>query len=310
MNIEQLRESLKLKWVKYYFQNRPWLVKMRIWGTYDGERRPSSGFILATLSVLEPELDEILPLLLELNNNPDCIVTALGLNFNPEEQLHLLEGHNNDDVEVETVQEKRLSETSTNTYVDSQPQVSLSSKTLHLSQKHLETNAVVKQDIGSRVSTQVHNQKKSGSSLTVVNKLESRGTSVPALAVINRTNNGKALPALAVIGKAESNIKPTSTPLLTVISKTENSCNSGNNSKPVRSLLISSNINRETQPVSSVIPNSKLDSKTKLALIPPQDLIDNVNSAPTKQNYKLASWVDDFCQGARWDKDEAIYIPY
>ncbi|MCP6757375.1 MAG: DUF5331 domain-containing protein [Fischerella sp. CENA71] len=302
MNIQQLRESLKLKWVKYYFQNRPWLVKMRIWGTYDGERRPSSGFILATLSVLEPELDEILPLLLELNNNPDCIVTALGLNFNPEEQLHFLEDNNNDDVEVETIQEKRLSETSTNIYIDSQPQVAVSSNKLNPSQNG-------KQDIGSRVSTQEHNQKKSGSSLTVANKLEIRGTPVPAFAVMNRTNNGKALPALAVIGKAESNSKSPPTPLLTVISKTENSGNSANNSKPVRSLLISSNIKRESQPVLSAIATSKADSKTRLALLPPQDLIDNVNSAPTKQNYQLASWVDDFCQGARWDEDEATHIP-
>ncbi|MGJ5672356.1 MAG: DUF5331 domain-containing protein [Nostochopsis sp.] len=306
MNIQQLRESLKLKWVKYYFQNRPWLIKMRIWGTYDGERRPSSGFILATLSVLEPELDEILPLLLELNNNPDCLVTALGLNFNPEEHLHLVEEDNNNNVEVETVQEKTFSETLTNGKVDSQSQVSLSSAELHPSEKCLETNGVVKQDIGSRISTQVHNQQKSVSSLTVVNKLESRGTSVPALAMINRTNNGKVLPAFAVIGKAESNSKPTPTPLLRVISKTEKS----DHRKPVRSLLISSHINKESQPVSSVIATSKMDSKIKLGFIPRQDLVDNVNSAPTKQNYKLVSWVDDFCQGSRWDKDETIYIPY
>jgi hypothetical protein len=286
MNIQQLRESLKLKWVKYYFQNRPWLVKMRIWGTYDGERRPSSGFILATLSVLEPELDEILPLILELNNNPDCIVTALGLNFNPEEKLYLVEEDNNDDdveVEVELVQEKILSETFTQSKVDSQAQAALSS------QKLQETNGVVKQEIGSRVSTQVHKQKKSGSSLSVADKSEIRGTPVSTLAVINRTNNGKVLPALAVIGKAES---------------------SGNNSKLVRSLLISSNIKRETQLVSSAIAISKVDSKTKLAFIPPQDLVDNVNSVPNKQNYKLACWIDDFCQGARWDKDEATHITY
>ncbi|KOP27822.1 hypothetical protein AMR41_02540 [Hapalosiphon sp. MRB220] len=304
MNIQQLRESLKLKWVKYYFQNRPWLVKMRIWGTYDGERRPSSGFILATLSVLEPELDEILPLLLELNNNPDCIVTALGLNFNPEEELHLLtddNNHKNDDVEVEVAQEKILSETSTNGKVDSQSQVVLSSNQFNPSQNG-------KQEISSKVSTQVHNQKNSGSSLTVINKVESRGTPVPALAVINRTNNGKALPALAVVGRAESSSKSTPTPLLTVVSKAENSSNS--NDKPVRSLPIITNINRESQPASSVVATSKVGSKTKLALIPLQELVDHVNSVPTKQNYKLASWVDDFCQGSRWEKDEATYIPY
>lgn len=91
MNIQQLRHSLKLKWVSYYSNNRSWLIKMRVWGSYDGLRRPSSGFILATVSVLEPQLEEIFPFILELNNDPDQIITALGLNFNPEEHLYLLE---------------------------------------------------------------------------------------------------------------------------------------------------------------------------------------------------------------------------
>ncbi len=91
MNIQQLRHSLKLKWVSYYSNNRSWLEKMRVWGTYDGQRRPSSSFILATVSVLEPQLEEIFPFILELNNDPDHIVAALGLNFNPEEQLDLVE---------------------------------------------------------------------------------------------------------------------------------------------------------------------------------------------------------------------------
>ncbi|MEA5505004.1 DUF5331 domain-containing protein [Halotia wernerae UHCC 0503] len=90
MNIQQLRQSLKLKWLSYYEQNRSWLAKIRVWGTYDQLRRPSSGFILATLSVLEPQFEEILPFILDLNNNPDEIVTALGLNFNPDEELSLL----------------------------------------------------------------------------------------------------------------------------------------------------------------------------------------------------------------------------
>ncbi len=94
MNIQQLRQSLKIKWVSYYYKNRSWLEKMRIWATYDGQRRPSSGFILATLSVLEPQLEQIFPFILELNNNPDKIISALGLNFNPEEQSNLIKSDN------------------------------------------------------------------------------------------------------------------------------------------------------------------------------------------------------------------------
>ncbi|MFN9953619.1 MAG: DUF5331 domain-containing protein, partial [bacterium] len=70
MDIKQLRQVLKLKWLTYYQENISWLTKMQIWRTYDGVRRPSSGYILATLSVLEPRLQHILPFILELNNNP------------------------------------------------------------------------------------------------------------------------------------------------------------------------------------------------------------------------------------------------
>ncbi|WP_353932467.1 DUF5331 domain-containing protein [Okeanomitos corallinicola TIOX110] len=90
MDIKQLRQALKLKWLNYCEENISWLDKMQIWRSYDRVRRPSSGYILATLSVLEPRLKQILPFLLELNNNPDQIVAALGLNFNPDEELRLL----------------------------------------------------------------------------------------------------------------------------------------------------------------------------------------------------------------------------
>ncbi|MBP5972615.1 hypothetical protein HW132_07700 [Brasilonema sp. CT11] len=109
MNIQQLRQSLKLKWVSYYYNNCSWLGKMRVWGTYDGQRRPSSGFILAALSALEPQLEEVLPLICELNNDPDQIVVALGLNFNPEEELHLIESANSvgeSEVNCESVLQK------------------------------------------------------------------------------------------------------------------------------------------------------------------------------------------------------------
>lgn len=87
MNIQHLRHSLKVKWLLYYRQNRPWLVRLRIWGTYDGQRRPSSSFILAAVSNLEPQLVELFPFIIDLSNDPDQIVAALGLNFNPDQEL-------------------------------------------------------------------------------------------------------------------------------------------------------------------------------------------------------------------------------
>ncbi|WP_088893362.1 DUF5331 domain-containing protein [Leptolyngbya ohadii] len=91
MNTEHLRKSLKLLWLSYYRTHRDWLVKLGIWVNCEGQRRPSSSFILATLATLEPELLQLLPLIVDLSSNPDRIVIALGLNFNPDEALEELE---------------------------------------------------------------------------------------------------------------------------------------------------------------------------------------------------------------------------
>ncbi|MCL6434082.1 MAG: DUF5331 domain-containing protein [Leptolyngbyaceae cyanobacterium HOT.MB2.61] len=87
MNTEQLRQSVREKWLSYYENNREWLSRLGVWVNCEGERRPSSSFILATLSVLEPRLTQLLPLIVDLSSNPDRIVVALGLNFNPEDYL-------------------------------------------------------------------------------------------------------------------------------------------------------------------------------------------------------------------------------
>lgn len=87
MDIAQFRQSLKAQWLAYYRDNRHWLTRVGVWVTCEGQRRPSSSFILATLSVLEPQLTQLLPLIADLSSNPDRIVIALGLNFNPDEML-------------------------------------------------------------------------------------------------------------------------------------------------------------------------------------------------------------------------------
>lgn len=91
MNTQQLRKSIKQRWLTYYVDNRPWITRLRIWVDCDGQRRPSSSFILATLSILEPQLNQLLPLIVDLSSNPDRIVVALGLNFNPDEHPYVIE---------------------------------------------------------------------------------------------------------------------------------------------------------------------------------------------------------------------------
>lgn len=85
VNITQLRQSLKDTWLGYYCENREWLVQLSIWVTCEGKHRPSSSFILATLTALEPQITRLMPLLSGLNSSPDRIISALGLNFNPDD---------------------------------------------------------------------------------------------------------------------------------------------------------------------------------------------------------------------------------
>ncbi|HEY9647532.1 MAG TPA: DUF5331 domain-containing protein, partial [Chroococcidiopsis sp.] len=90
MNVKQLRQSIKVQWLSYYRENRDWITRVGVWVSCEGQRRPSSSFILATLAVLEPKLTQLLPLVVELSSNPDRIVIALGLNFNPDDELENL----------------------------------------------------------------------------------------------------------------------------------------------------------------------------------------------------------------------------
>jgi hypothetical protein len=90
MDIQQLRGALKDKWLDYYQTNRHWLSRLGVWVNCDGQRRPSSGFMLATLAVLDPDLTDLLPLIVDLNGNPDRIIIALGLNFDPDQALETL----------------------------------------------------------------------------------------------------------------------------------------------------------------------------------------------------------------------------
>jgi hypothetical protein len=90
VNTDQLRHALREKWLTYYDTHRVWITRMGIWVESEGHRRPSSSFILGVLSVLEPQLTQMFPFIVELSPNPDLIVAALGLNFNPDQQLEAM----------------------------------------------------------------------------------------------------------------------------------------------------------------------------------------------------------------------------
>jgi hypothetical protein len=286
MNIQQLRQSLKMKWLNYYQQNRSWLVKMRIWATYEGLRRPSSGFILATLSVLEPQFDQILTFILDLNNNPDQIVAALGLNFNPDEELsftssELLTFADQifDDAVLETYTEDKVAQT-----VSVDTATNMVEATPGLEEKPVQ-GFVDKEEYVS--------------SATVVDeKFASDRQPVTAVALATRGTSDRQPASLSQLLLSDK--PPTDNP------------------PPQRSVQFSPGTSlvmpREVPPQPKTLPamtvGIKIPSDGKPGKIQLKNLVYPARPLPSTNATSLASWVDEFCQGSEWDAKEAIVVEF
>ncbi|WP_392531013.1 DUF5331 domain-containing protein [Nostoc sp. C117] len=322
MNIQQLRQSLKQKWLIYYEQNSSWLVKIRIWATYDGLRRPSSGFILATLSVLEPQFDEILSFMMDLSNNPDKIVAALGLNFNPDEELRLIKSENQ--VESDSSQD-RLSQhrkavplvlTATKVIPDS------SVKTLHSDFPRLQEPvasfiagtqlapthkpetlvAVITKFTPNTSVKPLHSVKPDSGLLTQEKPVRSsfdRFSSGGTLTINSRVNNkAKTMPEMALTTEVSNNSKPVRSsktlaqPSLAITTEIQS------NGKSVRS--------SKTLAQPSLAITTEMKNNGNQINMPPQDVKTKVN-LPSTNARSLASWIDEFCQGTKCDREENIF---
>ncbi|QLE43085.1 hypothetical protein FD723_23310 [Nostoc sp. C052] len=320
MNIQQLRQSLKQKWLSYYEQNIPWLVKMRIWGTYDGLRRPLSGFILATLSVLEPQFDEILSFMMDLNNDPDKIVTALGLNFNPDKELRLIKSEysmatsqaENESPDEKYSEDKHLSSVVTATKIapDSSAKTldSKSPRTDQLVPSVTATTEVVRTrkpelvvTFATKIAPDTPVKTPSSSFLSEYQPLRSSFAAYRQTSPLERLPSGTSLTMTA-----EVNSKAKTMP--SVALATEAKSNAASARIPVGALLaITTEINSNGKPVRSLAITTELKSNGKHQNIPPQEVKSKVN-LPTTNARNLASWVDEFCQGTKWDGKEDILI--
>ncbi|MEH2155293.1 DUF5331 domain-containing protein [Nostoc sp.] len=310
MNIQQLRLSLKQKWLIYYKQNISWLVKMRIWATYDGLRRPLSGFILATLSVLEPQFDEILSFMLDLNNDPDKIVAALGLNFNPDEELRLIKS----DYSIATSQAEN--ESPNEKY----------SEDKHLSSVVTDTK-IAPNFLAKTLDSNLPHADQLVPSFTATT--EGVRTRKPELIVAFATKVAPDTPAKTPASGFVSEYQPLQSPLerlpsgtsLTMTAEintkaktmpsatlaTEVKSNASSNRIPVGALLaITTEINSNGKPVRSLAITTELKSNARDTNIQPQELKSKVNLATTNAR-SIASWVDEFCYGAR-EKEKDILI--
>lgn len=293
MNIQQLRQSLKLKWLNYYEQNRSWLVKLRIWGTYDGLRRPSSGFILATLSVLEQQLDQILPFLSDLNNNPDKIVAALGLNFNPDEELSLIKSQdatNVNQITREYPEDNNLQDTPL-------PVVDVANrespgKTLHPKQPPAGFQPI----------------KKPVSSVTLTHGLlrdawvgRSHHKQLPSIAVTSQEHRPSSATTI-LLEKPPSVIlskdKPQRSPKERLPSEALLALPAEllSQTKILPTLALTIKISSNGKPQIS-LPEASIVAKSVTP--PPKDTPKQINLSSTTNARSLASWVDEYCHGSQ-----------
>jgi hypothetical protein len=301
MNILQLRQSLKEKWLSYYEQNSSWLVKMRVWASYDGLRRPSSGFILATLSVLEPEFEKMLSFMMDLSNNPDKIIAALGLNFNPDEELHLIKSQTQ--VKSHSSQDKLSQEskvvplvlTATKVIPDSlaktghsdlprlqQPVASFTTNT-ELARTHKPENLVaVITKITPNTSVKLLHSVKPDSGLLREEK--------PVRSAFDRFASGGMLTITS-----EVNSKVKTMPFVALATQVSH------NSKPIRSLAITSEISHNGKLERSLAITTEISHNGK-------DVKNKANVFPSTNARSVASWVDEFCQGTRCDRQEDIFL--
>ncbi|BAY25996.1 hypothetical protein NIES2100_58060 [Calothrix sp. NIES-2100] len=293
MNIQQLRQSLKMKWLSYYAQNRPWLVKMRIWGTYDGVRRPCSGFMLATLSVLEPQFEQVLSFLTELSNNPDKIVAALGLNFNPDEELDLIieeDANAANELPSESLEEIQDQVQHVSLITDYSEVTSESPTRILNSEQALTDLAPTKITVSSFSETNgIFRDRQFGSSLAVATQ-------------VNRESSAKTLlvekpPAQTIVQNHQrrsltmtTEIPTQSTTMLASAMPTE---------------IPQDDTNLKSLAVAIKVPSNSKPLKIQLPAIPTKSKV-----SPSSNARSLASWVDEFCQGADWNPEEAIFIHF
>ena len=305
MNIQQLRQSLKQKWLIYYKQNISWLVKMRIWATYDGLRRPLSGFILATLSVLEPQFDEILSFMLDLNNDPDKIVAALGLNFNPDEELRLIKLDHSiaatSQAENEPLDQK---------YSEDQHLTKIAPNSLA---KTLDSNLPSPEKlVPSFIATAevVHTRKPElvvafATKIAPDTPAKTSASSLLRKYQPVRWHSGQLPSGASATMTSQVNSKAKTMPSVALATEVKSNAPSGR--IPVgASLAITTELSSNGKPVRSLAITTEVKSNDKQPNIQPQEVKSKVN-LPTTNARSIASWVDEFCYGAR-EKEKDIFI--
>lgn len=83
---ENLKISLRQKWLRFFQANRSWLnlyMDAASVATPDGGKRPASYLILGVVNALEPQIAQLMLPFSKLNPDVESLIEVLELNFDP-----------------------------------------------------------------------------------------------------------------------------------------------------------------------------------------------------------------------------------
>lgn len=88
-NFEQLKLTLREKWLDYYKNNLPLFNTIDINDFDMGKNlyRPNGSVILSVVILLLPEIKDYIQIMANVNPDKEKIVELLGLNFSPKVEL-------------------------------------------------------------------------------------------------------------------------------------------------------------------------------------------------------------------------------
>lgn len=238
--------------------------------------------------------------MLDLNNDPDKIVTALGLNFNPDQELHLIKSEDSiaiSQVESESPDEKHFEDKHLSSAVTA------SKIALHSLAKTLDSNLSRADQLAPSftVTTEVVRTHKPELVVAFATKIApDTPVKTPASSLIREYQPIGSHSALTMSSEMNSKVKT----MPSVALATEVKSNAPSVRMPVGALLaITTEINTDGKPVRSLAITTDVKSNSRKPNIQPQEVKSKV--IPTTNARSLASWVDEFCYGTR-NKEEDI----
>lgn len=91
-NFEEIKATLKDKWLDYYEVNKDWILNIMNTNqssikSCDGGYRPNAWLILGVITCTEEPLADFMLPFSELQSDPGKIIQVLGLDFDPNKEL-------------------------------------------------------------------------------------------------------------------------------------------------------------------------------------------------------------------------------